>query len=254
MGQATAGGTKAANSRSSPLVMLARQLSTPVIASGGVASLDDLRRLQAAGGIAGVITGRALYDGRIDLKEASIVGKQGGLTLSSVDAAAERAPLAVRPLFDIAEWQKNQAETFVPRLDGLIRALAQAEPDQRPQARLDLARFYMAHAMYYEAKGEIEAALADANPKKDESITLMIHAVASILIDRPDQGLKDLANPVIGSNYDSQMWQALALARQQKWADAREKFKNVEFAIASLPLDRSPSTAIAKTARPEASF
>ena len=166
-----------------------------------------------------------------------IVGKPGGLTLSSVDAAAERAPLAVRPLFDIAEWQKNQAETFVPRRDGLIRALAQAEPDQRPQARLDLARFYMARAMYYEAKGVTEAALSDPNPKKDETITLMVHAVATILINRPEQGLKDLANPAIGSNYDSQMWQALALERQQKWAEAREKFKNVEFAIASLPLD-----------------
>ena len=33
------------------------------------------------------------------------------------------------------------------------------------------------------------------------------------------------------------MWKALALARQGKWAEAREKFKNVEFAIASLPLD-----------------
>jgi tetratricopeptide (TPR) repeat protein len=166
-----------------------------------------------------------------------IVGKPGGLTLSSVDVAAERAPMAVRPLFDVEEWRKNQTEMFVPRQNALIRAVATAEPDLRPQARLDLARFYMARGMYYEAKGETEAALADANPKKDESITLMIHAVASILIYRPGQGLKDLANPVIGSNYDSQMWQALALARQQKWADAREKFKNVEFAIASLPLD-----------------
>ena len=64
-----------------------------------------------------------------------------------------------------------------------------------------------------------------------------MHAIASILIGRPEQGLKDLANPVIGNNYDSQLWKALAYARQGKWADAREKFKNVEFAIASLPLD-----------------
>lgn len=51
---------------------LARAIGTPVIASGGVASLDDLRALKAvaAPGIAGVISGRALYDGRIDLREA----------------------------------------------------------------------------------------------------------------------------------------------------------------------------------------
>ena len=51
---------------------LAEALTTPVIASGGVASLDDLAALRArrASGIAGVICGRALYDGRIDPRRA----------------------------------------------------------------------------------------------------------------------------------------------------------------------------------------
>ena len=49
---------------------LARAIATPVIASGGVSSLDDLRALKAVGGLAGVISGRALYDGRIDLAAA----------------------------------------------------------------------------------------------------------------------------------------------------------------------------------------
>jgi len=46
----------------------ARGLGTPVIASGGVTSLDDLALLKdvADSGIVGVISGRALYDGRID--------------------------------------------------------------------------------------------------------------------------------------------------------------------------------------------
>lgn len=51
---------------------LARQLKTPVIASGGIASLADLAALKAheAEGVAGAILGRALYDGRIDLAAA----------------------------------------------------------------------------------------------------------------------------------------------------------------------------------------
>ena len=51
---------------------LARAVSIPVIASGGVASLDDLEALLAveADGVAGVISGRALYDGRLDLAAA----------------------------------------------------------------------------------------------------------------------------------------------------------------------------------------
>ncbi|SEA16162.1 1-(5-phosphoribosyl)-5-[(5-phosphoribosylamino)methylideneamino]imidazole-4-carboxamide isomerase [Rubrimonas cliftonensis] len=50
---------------------LARGVSIPVIASGGVSSLDDLRALKACGApLDGAISGRALYDGRIDLAEA----------------------------------------------------------------------------------------------------------------------------------------------------------------------------------------
>jgi len=45
---------------------LARRLETPVIASGGLASLEDIRALQRHPRIAGVICGRALYDGRIE--------------------------------------------------------------------------------------------------------------------------------------------------------------------------------------------
>ncbi len=53
-------------------VALAEAVSTPVIASGGVASIDDLIALKATNckGIDGVISGRALYDGRIDPAEA----------------------------------------------------------------------------------------------------------------------------------------------------------------------------------------
>lgn len=49
---------------------LARAVSIPVIASGGVASLADLSALKATGVIAGAISGRALYDGAIDLAAA----------------------------------------------------------------------------------------------------------------------------------------------------------------------------------------
>ncbi|MBW7927450.1 MAG: 1-(5-phosphoribosyl)-5-[(5-phosphoribosylamino)methylideneamino]imidazole-4-carboxamide isomerase [Fimbriimonadaceae bacterium] len=48
---------------------LAEALAIPVIASGGVSCLDDLRRL-AALGVEGAIVGKALYEGRFTLAEA----------------------------------------------------------------------------------------------------------------------------------------------------------------------------------------
>jgi tetratricopeptide (TPR) repeat protein len=166
-----------------------------------------------------------------------ILGRPGGLTLSAADVAAERATTAVRPVFDVGEWRRNQAENFFARQDALIATMAAAEPDKRAPLRIDLARFYMSRGMYPEAKGVADIVLGGAKAGYEDTVALMVHSVASILIGRPEQGLKDLANPAIGTNYDSQLWKALASARQGKWADAREKFKNVEFAITSLPLE-----------------
>ncbi len=60
-------------------VDLARASGIPVIASGGVAGIADIRvlSLHADDGIEGVITGRALYDGRLDLKAALAVAGAG---------------------------------------------------------------------------------------------------------------------------------------------------------------------------------
>jgi phosphoribosylformimino-5-aminoimidazole carboxamide ribotide isomerase len=50
---------------------MARAVAVPVIASGGVAGVEDIRALRAAGaGIAGAILGRALYEGRLSAAEA----------------------------------------------------------------------------------------------------------------------------------------------------------------------------------------
>ncbi len=66
---------------------LARAVSIPVIASGGLASLDDIARLASddAQVLEGAISGRALYDGRIDAAEA----------LAILAAAAGEAPRSV---------------------------------------------------------------------------------------------------------------------------------------------------------------
>jgi len=53
-------------------IALADSISIPVIASGGLASIEDIKAILSprAGKLAGVIAGRALYDGRLDAAEA----------------------------------------------------------------------------------------------------------------------------------------------------------------------------------------
>ena len=53
-------------------VAMAQASSIPVIASGGITNMDDIKQLKAQSqhGISGAITGRAIYEGTLDVKEA----------------------------------------------------------------------------------------------------------------------------------------------------------------------------------------
>jgi len=52
-------------------------VNIPVIASGGVSRLDDIRSLMRIKNLWGVITGKALYEGALDLKQAIEITKAG---------------------------------------------------------------------------------------------------------------------------------------------------------------------------------
>ncbi len=56
---------------------MVQSLSIPVIASGGVSSLEDILNLKMIKGLWGAITGKAIYEGRINLREAIKTAKMG---------------------------------------------------------------------------------------------------------------------------------------------------------------------------------
>jgi phosphoribosylformimino-5-aminoimidazole carboxamide ribotide isomerase len=75
---------------------LARRTGLKLIASGGVSSLDDLRRLKEAeaSGVEGVIIGQALYSGALDLREAIQIGKSANQRINeSADRQIKGAKL-----------------------------------------------------------------------------------------------------------------------------------------------------------------
>lgn len=169
--------------------------------------------------------------------EVLTLTRPGGLTLSTAMTAPERAVVVNRPIFDLTEWRGFQTSDFMATRNKLMTAAAMATGPARQPAHVNLARFYTARGLYHEAKGILDLVFSEIKPGDEESSSLILHAVASTLAGRPDIAVTDLANPVVTANIDSQLWKALAYAKQEKWADAREKFKNVDFAITALPLD-----------------
>jgi tetratricopeptide (TPR) repeat protein len=169
--------------------------------------------------------------------ENVMIGRPGGLTLSS-GAVAARSASAYRPMiFDPELWGFDRQSALSARQYKLIAAAADASETKRLPPRLDLARFYLAREMYAEAKGVLDVALADDRPNAENSAGLVLHAIASIMLDRPQDALKDLGNPLLGDLHDAPLWRAFANARLGKWEEARRGFKNVEAAIAMQPVE-----------------
>jgi len=166
-----------------------------------------------------------------------VLMRPGGLTLSSAEYATKGKEAGPKPLFDPSDWRTNRDAVFVKRIDELIADASKVTGESRIAANLALARFYLAREFYPEARAAASLAVQDAKTGSEDPSALILRAVASILSNRPEAGLKDLANPAIGAGYDLEVWKGLAFARQKKWPEAREKFKNAEFSIAALPED-----------------
>jgi tetratricopeptide (TPR) repeat protein len=166
-----------------------------------------------------------------------VVTRPGGLTLSSSLQSVLRGS-GLRPvMFDSQLWGFDRQSTYQERQEHLIDAAAAAPPGKRLLPQLDLARFYIAREMYPEAKGVLDVALSEDRPPAADVTASVLRAVTEVMMDRPDEALKDLAGPAIGDQHDAPLWRALAYACQGKWPQARDNFKSVEAAIATLPIE-----------------
>ena len=169
-----------------------------------------------------------------------VVSRPAGLTLSAVQgntrSSAGSAPVQ-RQVLDTQTWGFDRQADFKERNWQLLSAAADAPETKRLLARTDLARFYLARDMIYEAKAVLDVAIADQPPTAENPSAVVLRAVCNIMIGRADMGLKDLANPFVGNQNDAPLWRALAYAKLGKWPEAREGFRAVEAAIGTLPLE-----------------
>ncbi len=166
-----------------------------------------------------------------------VIGRPSGLILSNSLQSVLRGS-GLRPMmFDSQLWGFDRGATYGERQANLIAAAAAAPAGKKTMQRLDLARFYLARDMFPEAKGVLDVVLADQRPANEDASATVLRAIAELMMNRPDDALRDLANPVVGDQHDAPLWRALAYARQGKWAQARQDFKSVEASIATLPIE-----------------
>ncbi len=166
-----------------------------------------------------------------------VVTRPLGLTLSTSMQTLMHGSGLRSAMFDSQVWGADRQGSYFPREYHLIDVAAEAPPHQRLAPRLELARFYIARGMYPEAKGVLDVALSDEHKSAESVTALVLRAVTEVMMNRPDDALKDLSEPGVGDQHDAPLWRALAYAKQGRWAKARDSFKTMAAAMATLPVE-----------------
>ena len=174
-----------------------------------------------------------------------VVTRPGGLVLSRgrgsmtepVRAGNDSRP-SVPNLFtlDPQKWGFDREGDFGARQTQLVAEAAAAEGARRAPAQLNLARFYLARDLIPEAKGVLDVAASDEQAAA-EGTPLLLRAVANVMMGRGADAMKDLSQASVASRTESVLWRSLALAQQGKWSEAREGFRSLETATATLPVE-----------------
>jgi tetratricopeptide (TPR) repeat protein len=166
-----------------------------------------------------------------------VIDRPSGLTLSPASQTLLRGRNSRTVTFDSQIWGSDREGSFIDRQANLINAAAQASDTKRMNPRLNLARFYLARDMYPEAKGVLDVALTADKQTAENGSAVALRAIAEVMMERPEDALKDLADPAVGDQHDAPLWRALAYSLQGQWARARQGFKSVEAAVATLPVE-----------------
>jgi tetratricopeptide (TPR) repeat protein len=213
-------------------------VATALPPARGFINEQDFIEFRALASTQGVVIEPLADDVDVELApDKVVVSRPSGLTLSTVMQSLFHGSGMRSEMFDSQIWGVDRESSYWERQSNLIAAAAAAPENKRFTPRLDLARFYLARDMYPEAKGVLDVALRDDRPPAGVASATVLRSVAEVMMNRPEEALKDLAQPGIGDQHDAPLWRALAFARQGKWVQARAGFKTAEAAVATLPIE-----------------
>ena len=139
-------------------------------------------------------------------------GQQVATTMSV--SAASQSPA----FMDFAAWRGGRNYW-----QGLTRRQNAAAAED-PQARIELARYYLAYGLAAEALGALDAALRASPQLADDPHVHALAGVASFMLGRIEDAHNAFAIPVLMSAPDAAPWRGMIAAAQEEWEEASRRF------------------------------
>ena len=169
-----------------------------------------------------------------------LISSPGGLTLSAgtvSDYAPDRAAVGdpTHPAaMDFKAW--GGEGTFLEERSHRITAI-HPNGDNITEARIDLARFYLAHDLGAEALGALQLLVADDETIVGDPSFRALRGAALILLNRPQQALDEFSSSSLDDDANAALFRGVAAAALSQWSVARDAIVSGEAAIADFRPD-----------------
>ncbi len=164
------------------------------------------------------------------------IGRGRELTLSpAVKAAASDGKDQKALIADANTWREDASDNIRATERKLEREAADVPKRQRTDARLRLARFYLANGFYPEAIIVLQAIAQEDETASANKAVQMTTLMADVLAKRLGDARKILNQPSIANDPESQLWNAVADAYQTRWPQALAGFRATQDVIDRYP-------------------
>jgi tetratricopeptide (TPR) repeat protein len=204
----------------------------------GILKQQDFVELRALPSTHGIVIQPLAEDVAVQVApDRVVIGRPHGLALSAHVSDVGRKDGEAQAFLDIGRWMRDREGSFYSRQSQLFNAAADAPPDRRSAAHVNIARFYLAREMFLEAKAALDLALSAEHAKDEDAGMYALRGVAKLMSGRPKEALQDLAHPSVGNQHDAPLWRAIAYAKDGRWAEAREGLHNSQMSIGMLPIE-----------------
>lgn len=168
--------------------------------------------------------------------QSVLIGHEIRLNLSALPQEAVSAEKQKKALLlEPESWDRDRNSAFRISERNLIRAAAETPRINRSQARLRLARFYLANGYYPEAIGVLDVLSADDHVAAGTKSILFHRAFADTMMGRNVEATKLLTEPALALEPEQKLLQAILDTRAMRYPQAAANFKQ-----AGDVLDRYP--------------
>ncbi|ADZ69971.1 hypothetical protein [Polymorphum gilvum] len=127
--------------------------------------------------------------------------------------------------------------SFLKRRTELENALVTAPVGRQRAARMDLARFYLAHSFAHEALGLMRLALEEDPALAEDSAFNLMMGAAQTLAGRPAEAYDHLNRTDLRNSPDAAVWQSIVSVALGDWAQARTAIPRGRAVIGNYPLN-----------------